>query len=237
MVISRTDMGKLAEEKFFNILKQIDEPMVVIYSFKCSVARTMEVDFLVCHKTRGIMLFEVKATDKANRGFKDGLPQAERNAENAKRIMDHNLKLKRKDIRYTVVLPNCHHRNASRTEGVYFEDLKSKESFQAWLDEFRPTNGREFTDDQYDCCLVFFLNCVHPIRYADSINFIHNGLEKLTPDQAKVLNGLPEEFYIAGPAGSGKTEIMIYKAGEEKLAEQNKLIVVFHKGLVEFLKW
>ncbi|KXJ20360.1 hypothetical protein AC249_AIPGENE25048 [Exaiptasia diaphana] len=235
--VNQADTGKYAEFKFFNILKQIDEPMVVVHSFKCSVRKTIEVDFLVCHKTRGIMVFEVKATNKANKGFKEGQRQAEKNANIVKQIMDHNLKLKKKEVRYTVVLPSVHCRNASRTEGVYFEDLDSKDSFQRWLDEFRPENGRKFTDDEYDQCLSFFAYHVDPMRFTPSINFIHDGLEKLTPDQVKLVKGLDEEFYIAGPAGSGKTEVLIYKASEKELSEQKKLIVVFHRGLAEYLKW
>jgi hypothetical protein len=232
--VNPSHLGKVAEKTFFDILSQINEPMVVMYESRSCAANSSVIDFLVIHKTRGIMIFEVKSGTDQKRMFKTGFPQAQKFGFNVKLAMEHDLNLKFVKVCCYVVMPNSKRHNSSKREGVYKDDLESSNSFLTWLNTFRKPDIK-LSDKQYDTCLTFFANEVSPIK--QSIHHIHEGLDNLTPDQARILNGVQEECYIVGPAGTGKTEIMIHKAADKDLSQQRKLIVAYNRGLTKYIEW
>ena len=91
---------------------------------------------------------------------------------------------------------------------------------------------------------VSFVGLVHgtPYPLSSSIERSNEVLVWKTAEQLKVLHGFPEEQWITGPAGSGKTWLLIDKVKElgasqrERTKKERILVVCFNKPLSKMLE-
>lgn len=87
---------------------------------------------------------------------------------------------------------------------------------------------------------VSFVGLIHgtPYPLSSSIERSNEVLVWKTAEQLKVLLGSPEEAWITGPAGSGKTWILIEKVKELGASQRKEriLVVCFNKPLSRMLK-
>ena len=208
--------------------------MIVIHSKKFCVITAGEIDFLICNKNRGLILFEVKSAAKIS-AYNSALKQLQKAQEAVKRKIKNISR--HVPVRYAVVLPNVLRKREKEfaPEVCYMEDLQSSETFTEWLNDYMPSLDEylPLANECFDKLVSAFLETItdRPL-----ISSVYERLIRLTPQQAALLEGLPEEFYISGPAGSGKTEVLIIRASDEELHNQRKLVVVFNSAIRDHLK-
>ncbi|XP_031556796.1 uncharacterized protein LOC116293505 [Actinia tenebrosa] len=209
-----------------------------MHSKRFCVFEAGEMDFFICSKDRGIIILEVKSGNQP-RVYNSAQQQLEK-AARAVKMKVRKIKISRDQsvsVRYAVVMPNASRQsdNPPSEEGCYEEDLASREAFEYWLNLFMPVleDPRKLNNEKYDKCLACFLSI---ILTDYNFNYIHSHLTKTrTPEQAEILEGLNEEAYITGPAGSGKTACLVIKASSEELQYQRKLVVVSNTPLRDHL--
>ena len=127
-------------------------------------------------------------------------------------------------------------RNHCDERGCFRDNLETAESFQNWFYVTFPPLGFtiELLDILYDNSLAVLVSMASEYLY--SINDTHKQLMRLTKEQAKLVEGCAKEQYICGPAGSGKTEVLIQKVRSKKLNGQKILVLCFNKGLACYLE-
>ncbi|XP_031554421.1 uncharacterized protein LOC116291393 isoform X2 [Actinia tenebrosa] len=229
------------ESKVFDLLKKFGnetkQPMFVVHAHSfCELVsyhktgivdreKTKwiqgEHDFVIIHRQYGLIFLEVKSREKTKEVFK----QAEKQIEKAKRSVENYLKKRfgkskeRNEALYTfpgfVVMPNCPRpkQSASHENGIFKEDC-NVDSFKVWWEKvIAKPEKPQFESKVYEELVkkyVLFI-CSAP-ALNQQIDKTHDKIVKvLTPNQLKSWYKTLPEQWISGPAGSGKTVLLIEK--------------------------
>ncbi|CAH1224884.1 Hypp32 [Branchiostoma lanceolatum] len=132
-----------------------------------------------------------------------------------------------------VVMPNWSRDKAEERRGCFREDLESVEHFENWWKN-NMHRAEEFSQDMYELMAIWF---VGPRVLKEScllghvIDRNHSKLIKLTMDQLRIMTGDVPKQNIAGPAGSGKTWLLLEKA--KQVAEKKQKYEEFTLELTE----
>ncbi|CAH1224888.1 Hypp33 [Branchiostoma lanceolatum] len=148
-----------------------------------------------------------------------GLSELERKKEDKKKqrsLKELGRKVEEEMYKYPsfVVMPNCPRNQAKGRIGCFREDIDSAEHFEEWWQK-NMHRAEEFSQDMYELMAIWF---VGPRVLKEScllghvIDRNHSKLIKLTMDQLSIMTGDVPKQDIAGPAGSGKTWLLLEKA-------------------------
>lgn len=264
-MINDKDVGRKAEEKFYNLLHEQgqnnNEPMFVVHSVDFSEhvpgsgrERSWvmgESDFVVIHRMHGPIFFQVKAT-KTGKNYKEAEEQIYKDKvalENFLRKMrvKGNISTRRatepfKNFPGFVVMPNCPRSQLSvciQDNVLCQEDCSSPEAFSNWWNE-KIESAEHPPHDQtvFEHLVMRFVGLAHAGHCLScSIDKSHGVLVFKTREQLNaLLNSTPKQC-ITGPAGCGKTWLLIKKV--ERLAEnalinetgEKILVVCYNKPL------
>lgn len=262
----RDKKGQLAEEQIFNLLHDFGnnckEPMFVVHSYKFREKIENwqnlkfdekkyvigEHDFVLIHRNHGVIFLQVKSSTKC-KSFGEANSQLEKDKKSIKYFAQENLKgeLQKKmnkelhgEQHAYVVMPELERGNSPHgSNGIFKEDCESVGAFSMWWKH--NILPRTHPDQEvYDCLVMRFVGLVHgtPYPLSSSIERSNKVLVWKTAEQLKVLLGSPEEAWITGPAGSGKTWILIEKVKELGASQRKEMILVvcFNKPLSKMLK-
>ena len=157
-VSNDADVGRKAEERFYNLLHEQgqnnSEPMFVVHSFAFSehvpgIGRKRswvkgESDFVVIHRVHGPIFFQVKAT-KTGKSCKEAEEQIYKDKvalENFfKKMVKGNIATRKatepfKNFPGFVVMPNCPRLSVCTQDNIICqEDCSSSEAFSSWWNE------------------------------------------------------------------------------------------------------
>ena len=176
------DEGQHTEKKFYDLLQEFGETseqgMFVVHShkFREKISElneewgkeeqkwlTGEHDFVVIHRQRGIIFFQVKAASKTKGKFAAASKQLEKDKEalqafagdylpgNLKKCVDKELFV----YPGFVVMPNCPRPNSAHipSNGIFKEDCESVESFSAWWEKNIVRQGT-ISQEVFDCLVM-----------------------------------------------------------------------------------
>ncbi|XP_066274653.1 uncharacterized protein [Branchiostoma lanceolatum] len=139
-----------------------------------------------------------------------------------------------------VVMPNCPRDKAGGRPGCFREDIDSAEHFEEWWQK-NMHRAEEFSQDMYELMAIWF---VGPRVLKEScllghvIDRNHSKLIKLTMDQLSIMTQDVPKQDIAGPAGSGKTWLLLEKAKQvagKLRGNERILIMCFNRPLSLYL--
>ncbi|PFX20938.1 hypothetical protein AWC38_SpisGene14592 [Stylophora pistillata] len=114
-------------------------------------------------------------------------------------------------------MPNCPHPNDPKVDtdvGVFKEDCTDVEAFSKWWERW--------VEMKCDFSQEFFELHVE----SDSIELIHNKLNRCKERELKNLLDSSPKQWISGPCGSGKTWLLIHKVQEITKQTDEKILVV-----------
>ncbi|XP_078579812.1 uncharacterized protein LOC144863989 [Branchiostoma floridae x Branchiostoma japonicum] len=209
-----------------------------------------EHDFVIIHRTSGIVFLQVKAavdtakykegkdqlrkdTASLTREFKDINKEGKKNMKKVKKGIEKEMMTEHPGF---VVMPNCPKRIAGDRTGCFEEDCDTLDHFKAWWKANIPHRSREFTMTMYEQMAIRFVGpAVTLLQMA--FDGTAERLYQLTMDELNhFMNDTPKQ-YITGPAGSGKTWLLVQKAQEVAKNNTNHkiLILCYNKPLSLYL--
>ncbi|CAH1266185.1 DEDD [Branchiostoma lanceolatum] len=266
--IKRDDIrGELAEKHVYDILEKFgnvtEQPMFVVHSYKFQelldkeTSQRKEVphwlrgehDFVIIHRTLGVILFEVIAGTTA-RQYIAATKQIDKN------LMSLNCAVKRLSLKEDpradekkieeemmkypgfVVMPNCSRQVAGNRKGCFKEDIQTVNAFQKWWDKNILREG-EMTQAMYELMAIRFVgplvtSCLRKVV----LDTTHKRLIQLRKEQLSIFTEDVPKQYFMGPAGSGKTRLLVEKAKQvavELKANERILIMCYNKPLSLYL--
>jgi len=190
-----------------------------------------EHDFVIIHRQLGIVFFQVKAASKTRGKFGLANQQLDKDQQSLHAFAVEYLqgKLKRdvdKEVYLYpgfVVMPNCPRPTSPQFQyknGIFKEDCETVEAFSKWWEK---NIKRKMTIDQevFDCLVMRFIGMLQTVCLNQSIDKSHKVLAFLTNEQLKVMLDSTSEQWVTGPAGSGKTWLLIEKV---KLLAQKAIL-------------
>ena len=172
---SNPDAGESTEKEIFNLLQKFgekrSEPMFVVHSYNFNEHISEqehgtlkskwvmgEHDFVLLHRSCGLVFFQVKAAVKKLPKFKEAESQLYKDKLSLKIFAEKNLKSKLKrgitdafiSTPGFVVMPNCpqpdsHH---GPSHGLFKENCETVENFSKWWDEFIAFERQDAIDEQ-----------------------------------------------------------------------------------------
>ncbi|XP_078589289.1 uncharacterized protein LOC144869695 [Branchiostoma floridae x Branchiostoma japonicum] len=262
----KPDVGKLAEKRVYDLLKEFgentDQPMLVVYSYqfhqlvdyfeegpsvKSKYWMKGEHDFVIIHREFGIVFMQVKAAVKTEKEYKNADKQLDKditsltNALKKKLTISKKRKVKdevQKEMKTrhpaVVVMPNCpRHKAGADKPGCYQEDCATWAAFKTWWDANIPYRPDEFT--LYEQMAMRFVSpAILQVKYDETGEMLY----QLTMEQLNYYRNDTPKQYITGPAGSGKTWLLVQKAKEvaESNADHKVLILCYNKPLSLYLE-
>ncbi|XP_044184808.1 uncharacterized protein LOC122964953 [Acropora millepora] len=252
---NRDEKGQLAEKKVFDLLHDFgnhnEEPMFVVHSYnfreKIFDWRNQrqdekkhvrgEHDFLLLHRNYGMIFLQVKEatpSTKINR-LASARKQLEKDKESLLHFTENKLrvdlkkkmKCERSHILTYVVMPNCQQGESPHSDGVFMENCENVEAFSKWWEEnILPRTPPD--QEVYNCLVTRFVGLSHDVPYPLSfaIEDSHKELMRHTSEQAKIFLNSTAEQWITGPAGSGKTWLLIEKVKQLSASQSGEKILV-----------
>ncbi|KAI8509306.1 hypothetical protein Bbelb_131540 [Branchiostoma belcheri] len=142
-----------------------------------------------------------------------------------------------------VVMPNCPRDSAQGKDGCFKEDIQSVADFEEWWQKnVHRTGVGKFSEDMYELMALRFVGArviTESCLLKDVIDKTHKRIVILwTMDQLSIMTQSVPKQYIMGPAGSGKTLLLLKKAKEvagNLKANERILIMCFNKPLELYL--
>eukprot|EP00058_Branchiostoma_floridae_P018765 XP_002604254.1 hypothetical protein BRAFLDRAFT_73396 [Branchiostoma floridae] len=251
--------GDLAEKDVFDMLENFgnktQQPMFVVHSHKFhELLQNLEkgsvknddlywcrgeTDFVIIHRTLGVIFLQVKAATKTARKYVEAKDQLDKDLMaltcSLKRLsisdvdkkegkkIEQNVEREIQKYPGFVVMPNCSKDKAGGRIGCFREDLVSMEQFEKWWDENVQNKRRgDFCQDMYKLMAIWFVGprvIKEPCLIKDVVDSTHKRLIKLTADQLSIMTQDVPKQDIMGPAGSGKTWLLVAKAKQLAGAE------------------
>ena len=221
-----------------------------------------EADFVVLHRSRGVLILEVKGgstirydgrlwfrdTNKGAKAFQDPFEQARRNMHALLNIVKERSggRIGNKDVvhGYAVVFPQMDYEglpppHAEQSIVISRRDLSSMEhmvlnAFDSWTDNPRPLSLDHYRMLINDCLMPEF-KLFRPVG-PDIIQAADKLLE-LTETQSEVFKGLysQDRVLVEGVAGSGKTFLALHRAVAFAREGKRTLFVCFNKELAAWI--
>ncbi|PFX25254.1 hypothetical protein AWC38_SpisGene10130 [Stylophora pistillata] len=203
-----------------------------------------------------LLPIKVKAAKKTPGQYSKAKAQLQKDKQALQVFVDENLsgKIKRdmdsEIYRYPgfVVMPNCPCPNGSVAKpatGVFLEDCEDVNAFSKWWNTKVAGVGRDTPFDQklFEYLVMRFVGMAHSFHctLSGSIEDDGKALEMCTKEQLRVLLDLKSQQWITGPAGSGKTWLLIKKVlmlAENALrgnTEEKILVVCYNRPLFVML--
>ncbi|XP_019626083.1 PREDICTED: uncharacterized protein LOC109471245 [Branchiostoma belcheri] len=234
---------------------QNGNPMFIIHSFTVRERNQRgkkigtvlgEFDFVIVSKKYGLIFLELKASDKFS---KSDFDRAKDQIKKSREALSSLLKLPAgvsiaADFGF-VMMPNCQRPQNSKEpykSGCFKEDCQDGKSFRKWWDQ----NIRDVTpglgDDTYKSLLCWFIGIRSTVpamgERVDSTT--SDVLQMFDSKQLALLDniGLPLHQLITGPAGSGKTSILLHKVRAldthiRKAEKKEKILVLCYNRPLE----
>ncbi|XP_078655737.1 uncharacterized protein LOC144902295 [Branchiostoma floridae x Branchiostoma belcheri] len=268
----KDERGQLSEKHVFDILEEFgnktEQSMLIVHSHKFSELiqtfekgvvkkfnwywRHGETDFVIIHRTLGVIFFQVKAGIRTWNRYGPATKQLGNDME----AMTRSLKRLCLEERGTtvdaelekcqgfVVMPNCPRDNAQGKDGCFREDIQSVADFEKWWQKNVHRTGRvpEFSEEMYKLMATRFVGprvITESCQLKDVIDKTHKTIIKIwTKDQLSIMTQNEQKQYIAGPAGSGKTMLLLDKAQEVagNLKDNERILIMcFNKPLSLYL--
>ncbi|CAH1273016.1 SLFN5 [Branchiostoma lanceolatum] len=220
--------------------------MFVIHSFKFKKPKHGETDFVIVSKKHGVIFMEVKAVT-SSKYIPNRINKAEEQIKKAQAFLSTYLKDEVSGDVPTalfnnpafVVLPNGPRPEGSTDayKNVCFQvDCKDSACFREWWDKsigcVRPLN---ITEEMYKCLLCKFVGnrCGVKAFVKQVDDTTRDVLQMFNNQQLALLSkvGQPLNQLITGPAGSGKTEILLHKVQAldtdiSKTGKEEKILVL-----------
>ncbi|XP_035686399.1 uncharacterized protein LOC118422759 [Branchiostoma floridae] len=271
--------GDLAEKDVFDMLENFgnktQQPMFVVHSHKFhELLQNLEkgsvknddlywcrgeTDFVIIHRTLGVIFLQVKAATKTARKYVEAKDQLDKDLMaltcSLKRLsisdvdkkegkkIEQNVEREIQKYPGFVVMPNCSKDKAGGRIGCFREDLVSMEQFEKWWDENVQNKRRgDFCQDMYKLMAIWFVGprvIKEPCLIKDVVDSTHKRLIKLTADQLSIMTQDVPKQDIMGPAGSGKTWLLVAKAKQlaGKLKQNERILIMcFNKPLSLYLE-
>ncbi|KAI8492179.1 hypothetical protein Bbelb_300760 [Branchiostoma belcheri] len=263
------ERGQLTEKHVFDILEEFGDktgqPMIVIHSYKFSELIQNfekgilkfdfchgETDFVIVHRTLGVIFLQVKAAIKTAHKYGDAKKQLDKDwmamTRSLRRLcledrLGTTVEAELAKCQGFVVMPNCPKDKALGKEGCFREDIQSVADFEKWWQEnVHRTGVAEFSDDMYKLMAIRFVHArisTESCLLKDVIDETQRRIMLWTEDQLKIMTEDVPKQYIAGPAGSGKTLLLLKKAKQvagKLKANERILIMCFNKPLKCFFE-
>jgi len=249
---------------------QNSEPMFVVHSFDFSehipgkeIQRKRswvmgECDFVIIHRKHGPVFIQVKATESGNKQTRKEAQEQLRKDKLAlenffeklvkKKISTKKAKEIFKNVPAFVAMPNCQRGDESvcvHENVLYQEDCSSLQAFAKWWNEKISSAEHPDVDQKlYEYLVMRFVGMSY---LSPSVGPCVDHTEKVllfkTREQMEILAGcFPPELWIRGPAGSGKTYLLMEKASAlacdvlRQRADKKILIVCFNTVLCKALE-
>ncbi|KAL9970678.1 hypothetical protein ACROYT_G023089 [Oculina patagonica] len=242
--------------RFAELISELDHGSANTEREKSKKWLSGEHDFVIIHRQHGVVFFQVKAAIKKAKVFAEAQKQIAKDQESLKICAQQGLKGKCKELTgkevYSypgfVVMPNCpkDHESVTRpSKGIFAEDCENVDAFSEWWDKNIMRNGNTSVDQTvFNSLVMRFVGVPHLGHSIDyCIDKSHRTLVFKTKEQLEALLNTTSEQWITGPAGSGKTWLLMEKVkilAEKALLRDTKekiLVVCFNKPLSKmFLK-
>lgn len=253
---NRDEKGQLAEKKVFDLLHDFGnhnkEPMFVVHSYQFHEKtynwmnqtqyqekyRRGDHDFLLLHRNYGMIFLQVKeATPSTKRNrIASARTQLEKDKDSvmffAGNKLGGGLRKKmgseRSHIHTYFVMPSCRRgKSCHNSGGIFEEDCENVEAFSKWWKEnIVPRTPPD--QEVYNCLVMRYVGLSHDVPYPLSfaIEDSHKELMRHTIEQAKIFRNSTAEQWITGPAGSGKTWLLIEKVKQLSASQSGEKILV-----------
>ena len=222
-----------------------------------------EADFVVLHRSRGIIILEVKGgstirydgrrwfrdTNRGSKEFQDPFEQARRNMHALLNIIDERSggRVGKRNVvhGYAVVFPQMEYEglpppHADDSIIISRRDLSSMEqmmlnAFDNWTDRPRPLSVDHYRMLLNDCLMPEF-KLFRPV--GPDITQASDKLLELTETQSQVFKGLysQDRVLVEGVAGSGKTFLALHRALAFAREGKRTLFVCFNKELAAWIR-
>ncbi|XP_078657622.1 uncharacterized protein LOC144903412 [Branchiostoma floridae x Branchiostoma belcheri] len=269
LIKKKDKRGQLAEKDVFDILEEFGDktgqPMFVVHSheflecmlnFKNGILNLDlwhgETDFVILHRTLGVIFFQVKAAIKTAHKYGDAKMQLDKDwmamTRSLKRLcledrLRTTVEAELKMCQGFVVMPNCPRDSAQGKDGCFKEDIQSVADFEEWWQKnVHRTGVGKFSKDMYELMALRFVGArviTESCLLKDVIDKTHKRIVILwTMDQLSIMTQSVPKQYIMGPAGSGKTLLLLKKAKEvagNLKANERILIMCFNRPLKLYL--
>lgn len=221
-----------------------------------------EHDFVLVHRQAGFVFLQVKASVKTAKTYRKAQKQIDKDRNAMKSYLQEvgigKDKITKRDFdklfsRFPgfVVMPNCPRPDSyasTHADGIFQEDCASVEAFADWWDRSigRLDHGENdavedvVKEELFNLLVTRFVGLVLVSRCfasRQSIDDSFNALEINTKEQLKVHLDSSSDRWIGGPAGSGKTCLLIKKVihlAKDIISDgldQKILVVCYNKPL------
>lgn len=213
-----------------------------------------EHDFVLVHRQVGFVFLQVKASVKTAKTYAKAQKQIDKDRDAMKFYLEE-VGIPKHEISKTVVdklfsrfpgfvvMPNCPRPDSSvstHADGIFQEDCASVEAFARWWDRSIARSDHGQKEELFNLLVTRFVGLVLISRCfasRQSIDDSFNALKINTKEQLKVHLDSSPDRWVVGPAGSGKTSLLIEKVIQLATditsdgLDQKILVVCYNKPL------